>query len=94
MIAGAVVVFDEFRIVSGTLNPDCTGRYQPAGDYNGKPSFEKEGGGWFIWWNGTTSWLISTVRGSGGVAYWTRTDPSEIGAFNPVPPASGIATVS
>lgn len=88
------MVFDEFRIVSGTLFPDIAGRYQPIGDYNLRPSFEKEGGGWFIWWNGVNSWIISTVRGLGGVAYWTRTNPSEKGTYTPTPPATGIATVT
>jgi len=76
------------------LSPDVTGTYNPIGPYNDKPSYQLATNGWFIWWDGVDSWKISTLRGTPGAAYWTRTDPAIGGLYTPGGTATGDATVT
>ena len=91
---GATRYTDQLYTVSGTLSPDVTGTYNPVGTYNLKPSYEIVATDWFIWWDGIDSWIISTVRGTEGTNFWTRTDPAIEGVYSPTLPATGDATVA
>jgi len=85
---------DKIYTVSGTLVPDVTGTYNPDGFYNNRESLVLAAGGWFIWWDGTANWKISTVKGTEGTDFWTRTDPSIEGAYTAGGTATGEATVA
>ena len=76
------------------MTPDVTGTYNPIGPYNTKPSYELVATGWFIWWDGIDTWKISTVRGTEGVNWWDRNDPSIEGVYSPAGTAVGDATVA
>lgn len=76
------------------MNPDATGNYTEIAKYNGKASYVLAGGGWYIWWDGVDTWNISTVQGTQGTNYWTRTDPAMVGVYSPGGSATGDATVA
>jgi len=80
--------------VTGTLNPDVTGEYSPIGTYNGKPSYELAGNGWFLWWNGVATWFISSALGFSGEDWWERVDPNIEGLYTNEGTATGDATVT
>ncbi len=79
--------------VTGAPNPDCTGKYELTGTFNGKDYYNRIAGTWFIWWDGTSIWTISDEPGNPGVAHWLRHDPNMLGAYQPLLDATGIATV-
>jgi len=91
---GATRLTDQIYEVTGELSPDVTGTYNPIGTYNSKPSYEIVATGWFIWWDGIDSWKISTLRGTEGTNFWTRTDPAIVGQYDPTLPATGNAVVA
>ena len=74
--------------------PDVEGTYSPIGNYMGKPYYEIAATGWFIWWDGTDTWNISTVVGTQGTAYWTHAFPGIEGAYTIGGTATGEATVA
>jgi len=76
------------------LVPDATGIYSYYSYYNGKPYFVTAGAGYFIWWDGVDSWIISDRLGIEGTAYWTRTDPDIEGVYTACGTATGEATVA
>ena len=80
--------------MTGTLSQDVTGTYNPYGTYNKKPTYQIVATGWFIWWDGIDSWKISTVIGTEGTAFWTRTDPAIEGVYAVGGTATGEATVA
>jgi len=85
---------DESYDVTGVLTPDVTGTYNCVGNYNGKPSYLLAAGGWYIWWDNVDTWNISTVQGTQGTNYWTRTNPAIAGVYSPGGTAVGDATVA
>jgi len=91
---GAKRLTDEAYTVSGTLSPDVTGNYIRVPEYNGKPSYMLAAGGWYIWWDNVDSWKISTVQGTEGTNFWTRTSVDIVGVYSPTLPATGDATVA
>ena len=36
--------------VSGELIPDASGLYEQGADYDGYPTWSRQGGGWFLWY--------------------------------------------
>lgn len=80
--------------VTGTLSPDATGSFTTQGWYNGKGYSVRADDGYYIWWDGTDTWTISTVLGTVGTDYWTRTDPNINGVYSPGGTATGDATVA
>lgn len=81
--------------LSGTLAPDATCDYVRAAPlYNGKESWARVVAGYYLWWNGTDSWIISTVLGTQGTAYWSRTSPNPSGLYTPQGTATGDATLT
>jgi len=90
----AMVVTDGDYRVTGTLDPDATGNYVDAGEFNGKRSYELTPDGWFIWWDTEGWWTISVTRGLVGFSFWTREDPEIQGLYSPGGTATGDATVT
>lgn len=80
--------------MTGELTPDSTGTYNLFGRYEGKQTFKLTTGDWYIWWDGTDTWNISTVIGTQGADFWTRTDPAIEGVYDPGGTAVGDATVA
>ncbi len=80
--------------VTGTLDPDTTGTYNPVLSYNDKRCYEITTTQWFLWWDGIDTWNISTIPGIQGTDFWTRTDPDIEGLYTPGGTATGDATVS
>lgn len=80
--------------VTGELNPDVTGIYEDAGEYEGKRSYELVGNGWFLWYSEDDWWYITPERGTVTGKYWVRLDPAIEGDYNPIGTATGIAAVT
>lgn len=80
--------------VTGTLEPDVTGTYEDAGEYNDERYYELAGNGWYIWTDGFDNWFISTALGVKAGAWWVPADPDLEGDYNPAGTAIGIATVT
>ncbi len=78
-------------ILSGILDPNPTGAYVCNGQYNGANYYELIEGGWFIWWNNDTKWILSEVLGTVGSRGWERTDADVLGDFVAYGTASGDA---
>jgi len=87
---GLPFIFD--AIVTGNPDPDCTGKYELAGVYNGKDYYEQTDSTRFIWWDSANQrWYITIALGSGRPSGWWRTpvikgtyEPSFHVAGNPV----------
>lgn len=80
--------------ITGVLDPDATSTYLKAGTYNDKPYYRRLDGAYFVWWRVVGLWVISVELGSWAGRLWTMADPEITGDYNPIPPATGIATVS
>jgi hypothetical protein len=78
--------------VSGTLAPDVTGDWFYDGAYNSASSWVHEDGAYYLWWDNSTKWIISTAKGTNGAAYWERTDADHIGAYTAAGTATGTGT--
>jgi len=76
------------------LSPDVTGEYLPVGMQGGKPYYELTGNGWFLWWNGLSTWYLSHIVGDPQVPYWLRNNFNIEGIYSPIAPATGNATVT
>lgn len=80
--------------VSGTIAPDSTGDFDTLGVYNGKAYCKHLTESFYVWWDGTDSWIISAALGTTGTDYHKRTDPSIIGVYGPEGAATGDATIA
>lgn len=81
--------------MTGTLDPDVTGDYEPIDPWNGKPSYELAGNGWYLWWlDSIERWIISQTRGNDDGPSWQSTSAAIEGVYSPVFPATGNATVA
>jgi len=80
--------------ITGTLSPDATGVVVRLGQQGGLPAFERVDGAYWLWWDGSTTWTLSTVKGTAGAAYWERVDPNPVGAYTAAGTATGTATVA
>lgn len=89
-----MLVTDQIYEVTGELTPDITGTYNPIGPYNSMPSYEIAATGWFIWWDGSENWKITSVLGVEEEDFWTRNNVSIEGIYTPGGTAIGDATVS
>jgi hypothetical protein len=64
--------------------PDCTGSYPKGTNYGGKPSYFRQLGGWYLWWDTDDSqWIISVNRGTKSGAWWENGYPTPKSDFNP-----------
>ena len=81
--------------VTGELTPDATGDYFVAGTYNSKSFYRRGDNAWFIWWKGSPEvWIISTIMGILGTAYWQSLHNIITGIYDPKMTATGYAYVS
>ncbi len=83
--------------VTGSLSPAVTGAYAGAGTYNDQAFYTQSvsGATWYLFWDGESTWRLSSQLGAAGAAYWDLTDPGiDGGTYTPGGSASGDATVS
>lgn len=78
--------------VTGTLTPDVTGYYFEHIMHNGKRSYRRTDGLYFLWWDGATRWVINTGLDIMFPPAWLRVDPNPIGDYQPIGPWTGVAT--
>jgi hypothetical protein len=79
--------------VTGTLSPDITdGDFTLDGSLNGK-AFFKKASGYYLWWNGVDSWIMSAALGVLGAGHWTRANADLVGAYTATSTNTGTATV-
>jgi len=93
--ACARVVADAYAdpiAVTGTLTPDVTGDWTYDSEYNGENSYVKST--YYLWWDNSTKWYISTAKGTAGTAYWSRTSTNIEGTYTNGGTATGTATVA
>lgn len=80
--------------VSGTIVPDSVGDYDTIGWHEGKGYAKHKTESFYLWWDGTDSWIISAALGVTGADYHKRTDPAIVGVYSPEGAATGDATVA
>ncbi len=87
-------------LVSGTLNPDASGLFERVGDYGGQHAWTRQTPGWSIWYcEPVGGFVISAAVGQQPTDpdnWWFHDFPpgDQLGAYSPVSPATGTATVS
>lgn len=90
MGAAAALANPLYLAWSGSLSPNPTGQiFAQDVDtvvYNSREVFYN-GNSWRIWWNGTSLWVLSSVVGTLGTAYWTS--PTLSGTWTPNGTATG-----
>ena len=80
--------------VTGTLSPDSTCNYYYVGIYMGFPYYIRTDGLYFIYYDtGELYWYITPILGE-PLNGWFKPGPLPDGFYLPVPPYTGIATVS
>lgn len=84
---------EEYR-VTGILTPDGTGSYHKHVLHNGKMSYRRTDGLYFLWWDAATTWVINTGLDVLFPPAWRRVDPDIIGAYQPIGDWLGVATVA
>lgn len=87
--------------VSGTLDPDITGAYCPNGEtYSGQKVYALDAptsssDDWYIWYNGSGSWIISTKVGGQQNDFWELVSTDVTGTYSPIGGTyTGDATVA
>lgn len=80
--------------MTGTIAPDSVGDYRTIGTHEGKGYAKELASSFYIWWDGSDSWIISAAVGTTGSDYHKRTDPSIVGVYGPQGAATGDATVA
>jgi len=76
------------------LTPDSTGDFLPHIVHNGKMSYRRKDGAYFIWWQIPIGWVISTALGIVEPGNWFRADPDIEGDYAPQGTYLGTATVT
>jgi len=76
------------------MTPDVKGTYLPIGPFNGRPSYQLTGNGWFIWWGGVSLWYLSPNVGALDNVWWERESPNIEGVYLPKGTALEEATVT
>lgn len=85
-------IFD--AIVTGEVEPDCTGKYTLAGTFHDK-DYYSQNNEWFIWWHkGLDNWLINLNLGSGILLSWRNFSTNIAGLYQRFGPYTGIAKVT
>lgn len=80
--------------MTGNPNPDNTGDYLPDGIYNGKMSYRRLDGAFFIWWDiPNTWWRITTAKGVWAEPHFFKVDPIT-GTYAGMMGATGVAVVT
>jgi len=80
--------------LTGTLTPDITGYYDENGTYNGRSAYQHAPAGWWLWWDGSSFYIISATKGVFG-NFWVAVDADTItGLYIPQGTVTGLATAS
>jgi len=93
-VATFVIEEQSAYAVTGTLSPDATGVVVRNGQEGDLPAFGRVDGAQSLWWDGSTTWTLSAVKGTAGASYWTRVDPNPVGSYTAAGTATGTATVA
>jgi len=87
--------------VSGTLDPDIVGAFCPTGEtYSGQKVYAMlaatcSDDDWYIWYNGSGSWIISTKVGGQQNDFWELVSTDVAGTYSPIGGTyTGDATVA
>lgn len=91
---GPMECFDPSYEVTGTLSPNATGTYEPAGILNGKSYYAGGVVPHYLFWNDMVGWWIDPVLGDINPPSWQRDFPDIEGTYLPQAPATGDATVT
>lgn len=81
--------------MAGDPNPDATGNYRYAGQYQGSYAYRREDGGWYIWHDPTgPNWQISVLLGDVGANAWENDGLRIDNPYSPLGGAAGTPTVT
>lgn len=84
-------IFD--AIVTGEVEPDCTGKYTLAGTHNDKDYYSLNNI-WVIWWNSEHNfWSIENIQLFPPIGYWRRDAGIISGPYLPIDTYTGTAKV-
>lgn len=84
-------IFD--AIVTGEVEPDCTGKYTLAGTHNGK-NYYSLNDDWLLRWNSTNNfWAIETIVLLPAGGFWKHESGNINGTYLPQNEYTGIAKV-
>lgn len=94
----AAAYADATVAVTGTLSPNVAGTWALAGTYNSLPFYTITVSTvqYFLSWNGSTAWTVTTAGFAIGSNYWTRatTSSSPAGAYTAHGTNTGTLTVT
>jgi len=79
---------------AGSTLPDFDGDYLIQGAYNGKAYFRESTGKSFIWWDGSSKWIMSVLLGLTETDYQELETASIEGLYTLMGGATGAATVT
>jgi hypothetical protein len=81
--------------VTGNPSPDCKCNYFEDGQHEGQPTYKRQDGLWYIWWDGfNVSRIISTDVGDLLGVYWSKLFFEPTGTYAPQNGAAGNAIVA
>jgi hypothetical protein len=80
-------------VVTGTLNPDVTGKYYLYGSHEGYPDYARPDLAYFIWINYDLHWEISDDPGSIDLMF-DKGDSTIVGNYSPQGESTGTAKVT
>ncbi len=80
--------------VSGDITPDVVGYFIEAGTHNGETYYKLQDQDWYLWWDGSTDWIVSEAVGTTGARYWNFTDAAAYGEYGNQGTATGNLSVS
>jgi len=91
-VVAVAVQADAAIVVTGSLSPDVTGTYLPAGEYSGHPYWmcTTPAGTYYIW-KAAGSWYTTATLGTVAGTYWTHSAPAAT-TWYPQSGASGSPT--
>jgi len=89
LVSAAASVYN----VAGATSPAADGDYTYEGTLNGKPYFASDVPGFYIWWNGVDSWIISILLGTPAADHFKRTNTSVVGPYTNQGAATGTVIV-
>ncbi len=78
----------EIEVTGSGISPDVTGLYSEAGTYNGEPFYERQGGGWYIYFRDVNQvYYLGNHGDLGGTgdfyAWWSGGGSSPLGTYHP-----------
>jgi hypothetical protein len=78
----------------GEITPDAKGNYVKDGLYNGRMSYRRTDGVWFIWWDSVFStYRLTSIKGTITNPCWGNDNDLIAGDYSPNGTAIGFAQV-